>query len=129
MEAILLIIGVFVGGVLLFGLPTMIRRKMIIKKYFIKMGEEVLSGSRDYELLEHSKRENYTSHGLAAPFNNEASRNALSEIQANGLAHNEEKDRIWIRGEHSLKIVVDQEKILTEHISKRCKIIGARILD
>lgn len=127
MEAILLIIGLLVGGVLLLGLPTLIRRKMIIKKHFIKMGEEILSGSRDHELLERLKEEKYSSHGLAVFFKNEASGNALLEIQANGLAHNEEKDSIWLRGEHSLKIVADQENILAEHIAKRCKIIGASL--
>jgi len=129
MEAILLTIGFVVGGMLLLGLPKLIRRKMIIKKHFRKMGEEVMNGLRDNEILEHSKTGEYTSHGLMLPFGNEVSGNALSEIKDKGLASAEEKDGIWLMGSYSIQVRADQEKILAEYIAKRCKIIGASIID
>jgi hypothetical protein len=62
LKAILLIIGAFVGVILVLYLPKLLKRTLIIKKHFKKIGNEILEGMRDQELLEHSKSGKYTSH-------------------------------------------------------------------
>ena len=129
MEVILIILGIFIGLILMLGLPKLIRRKSIIKKHFKNIGEEIINGTRDEELMSHSKTENYTSYGLATPFGNEAARSALDEIKNKGLASADEKNGIWIMGASSVETRASEEKMLAEKIAIRCKEIGVKFLD
>jgi hypothetical protein len=100
-------------------------RKSIIKKYYNNIGEEVLNGLRDEELIEWSEKGDFSAYGLSMAFRNEAASDALDEIKRKGLARSEEKQGIWLTGETRLS----EEKILSEKVAVRCKEIGIKYLE
>ncbi len=129
MELLLTVFVTYVGYVILIGFSKIFRRKSIIKKYFKSIGDEVVNGLRDEELIERSNKGNLSACGLSTPLSNEAASNALDEIKRKGLAHSDEKKGIWLTGGYSLETCSSEEKILTEMVAVRCKQIGVKYLD
>lgn len=132
MEVVLLVF--VVGGILLlilYALLRLIKRELIIKKHFKKISKQILDGAMDDKLLENSKKSggHLTPSGLATCFGNEATRNAIEEFIAKGLADDEEKENcIWLSGNYFAQVEVDQVEILAGHIVIRSKKIGAKLM-
>ena len=108
-----LVIPVFLSGS---------KRGAIIKKHYKSIGDEILIGARDSELVKSSGDGSETDFLVANSFSNEASRSALDEIKEAGLERAEERGKLWIMGEGPL--LQEEQELLTNKVGVRRNEIG-----
>jgi hypothetical protein len=121
MEIVLIIIGVFIAIIFFTAGSKLSKRTKIVRKVFSELATSIEAGSKDSELRENSKEV-----GLAIVFGNEAKDKILDEIKRKGLALAEEKNSVWISGDHTLVAVNHEIDRLEKVIKQRCeKIMSA----